>query len=151
MDLLKNLKNVPKSDLSLPIFLRMSTAVGNIRSVDIVSSKIFKKSNKEFCQILSLRNSDFDKEYAQSYCEAKGLNLKYYEDEEEFEEICIDNISSIKDLINDLELNRREDIKDTRYSVLTGLAGKEYKINSIIKDVYHTFGQPSDCYIIEVK
>ena len=151
MDLLKTLKNLSEEELSLPVFIRMSTMVGNIRSVDVVSSKIFKKSNGEFCQILSLRNSDFDKDYIQSYFEAKGLNLEYYEEDDEYEDIEINTISSIKDLINNLELNRRKDIKDIKYSVLTGLGGKEYQISSITKDSYSCFGIVEECYIIEIK
>ena len=151
MDLLKTLKNLSKEELSLPVFIRMSTMVGNIRSVDVVSSKIFKKPNGEFCQILSVRNLDFDKDYIQSYCEAKGLNLKYYEEDDEYEELSINIIKTIKDLINNLELNRREDIQDIRYSVLTGLGGKEYQINSITKDSYSCFGIVEECYIIEIK
>ena len=151
MDLLKTLKNLSKEELSLPVFIRMSTMVGNIRSVDVVSSKIFKKPNGEFCQILSVRNLDFDKDYIQSYCEAKGLNLIYNEEDDEYEELSINIIKTIKDLINNLELNRREDIQDIRYSVLTGLGGKEYQINSITKDSYSCFGIVEECYIIEIK
>tara|TARA_B100000073_G_C23742609_1_gene574191 strand:- start:3227 stop:3682 length:456 start_codon:yes stop_codon:yes gene_type:complete len=151
MDLLKTLKNLSEEELSLPIFIRMSTMVGNIRSVDVVSSKIFKKSNGEFCQILSVRNSDFDKDYIQNYCEAKGLNLEYYEEDGEYEELSINIIKTIKDLISNLELNLREDIKDVKYSVLTGLGGKEYQISSITKDSYSCFGIVEECYIIEIK
>jgi hypothetical protein len=151
MDLLKTLKEIPESDHKLEVFLRLSTFVGNIRSVDIVSSKVFKKSDGSFCQILSLRNSDFDKDYIQSFFDAKYVELEYYKDEEEYEELCIDSISSIKCLIDSLELNTNSNIDDIRYSALSGLAGTEYRITAIKKDVYHTFGQPNDCYIIDVK
>ncbi len=64
MDLLKTLKNLSEEELSLPIFIRMSTMLGNIRSVDVVSSKIFKKSNGEFCQILSKTSKNTHSNYA---------------------------------------------------------------------------------------
>tara|TARA_Y100001960_G_scaffold1222_1_gene1343 strand:- start:24119 stop:24574 length:456 start_codon:yes stop_codon:yes gene_type:complete len=151
MDLLKRLKEISDSDLKLPVFIRMSTFVGNIRSVDVVSSKVFKKGDGELCQVLSLRNSDFDKDYIQNYCEAKGVELEYDEDEGYLEDLCIDPIESIEELIADLELNLNKNIQDIRYSALTGLSGKEYVITSINKDVYHMFGLPNDCFIIEVK
>lgn len=151
MDLLRVLKEIPNNEKDLEIFLRMSTVVGNIRSVDAVSSRVFKKKNSEdFCQVLSIRNVDFDGDYLDYFGSAKGIELEEYDDGE-VESLEMNIIHSINDLISALELNKTDTIKDVRYSAITAIVGKEMLISSVVKDTYGFFGKSVDCYIIELK
>lgn len=151
MNLLNELKKIPVEEQSLPVFLRMSTLVGNIRDVDVVSSKIFKdKKTSEFIQVLSIRNSDFDCDYANYFFDANGLDVEYDDEEEEYEHLEISSQKSVKLLISSIEENLSSDVSKVLYSAKTAIVGDEYKLNAINKDVYYMFGCPNDCFIIEV-
>ena len=120
INLIHELKKIKKEDSNLEVFLRLSSATGNIRQVDLVSSKILKsKKTDDFCQVISLRNGDVDLEYGNSFFDAEDVELVYEDDDEdEFENLEINPIRSVKQLISELEINLREDIKDVRYFYL---------------------------------
>ena len=100
--------------------------------------------------VFSLCDFD-DKKHVQDFCEAKGLNLEFSEEDDEYEEIETNSMLSVKDLISNLELTIKKDIEDIRFCAISCLNGKKIMIDCIEKDVYHTFGMPNDCYIIKLK
>ena len=126
------------SDMKKADAERLSNVGENILSnlEDLGVANIFDKNIKYKGNLIIIDSDDED---------------EYYEEDDEYAGPSINIIKTIKDLINNLELNRREDIQDIRYSVLTGLGGKEYQINSITKDSYSCFGIVEECYIIEIK
>ncbi len=149
MNLLEELKKIPKEDAELPVFLRLQSPVGNIREVSAVSSRIFKKEDGSFCQVLSVRNGDFDNDYANDFFEANGVELEEFEDGD-FESLETESIDEVAKIIEALELHKNSQIEDIKYSALYSLNGEEVVLKTIQKDEYSTFGILEHCYIIEM-
>lgn len=156
MDLLRELKKIPKEEKSLEVFFKISNGVGTISGIGAVSSELVEIDNSgTFSQEISLRSTDFDSTDIASTASFLFLTDKESEqmdeceqDEIEFERASLNTINSLIEL---LELNKIENdkIKETVYTYRKSAIGYLIpKLTKLEKSTYSFFGEAVDCYLI---